>query len=467
MMLTTSRLFAICSQALLFVALLGHAGSSYSATRDELNQSFIERSASIYQSQAKKIPSHLQNLPDIRSVEKKVRGLINDDNPLLAVLTIAANISVIEQNIDEPFVVDLTWFLYQQNAKAVADKIYYTAKSEADDIALSRITFQLAKYYFLRGDWNKTLLTLRIVDINAALTSDEIDYSNLMKGISLQRLRKHRKSVKFYDAIEPNSPYYTIALLNKAVAYLRQEWWTDAQIELQKAIKHEEANKNDQFADRLYLTLGFSQIQFEFYRDARETFRSISIEGPYTNRALLGIGISAMHQGDFVGALNAFNILINKGIDAPSVHESHLLSPFVYEKLKQNRVASAKYSEAIAYFQRLSSELGSQITQLNQNRVLELAQTQIHQNTQLIPSEAQFSSIEFPAEPLKNIARIQAMKQLPLSAKEQQQLDALLNQYLAFTVGEISAQLDDKQNIFNSYLSQSRFGLAKLYDENK
>ncbi len=434
----------------------------------KLNSKFVDLTEAIYKAHTNELPSHLKNLTSIGILHKKVKTLINDNRHTYAILTIVANMNLLENNIDDPTIPDIVWYLYEKNAKKIAEYLYYYAKSEAEDLSLSRITFQVAKYHFVRGNWQDVLSTLKIIDINSSLNAEEIDYTYLMVGISLQQMRRHRESIRFYDSIEKPSQYHTIALLNKAIAYLRQGWWTDAQIEIEKAIKHEIKNDRDSALDRLYITLGFSQIQFEFYRDARETFRSISLEGPHTNRAILGIGISAMHQGDYIGAINAFNILIEKELDEPSVHESYLLSPFVFEKLKQTKVASAKYTEAIIYFQQKSSEIAKLSAALNAKNIYQYIDTQTAvklKDTQLDSTSA--STIPtLSTEASINLQRILDLKKIVSDTKLLKSLETLQSQYIQYAIDDIKNKFKSKQNIYDSYLSQSRYGLAKLYDKN-
>lgn len=439
------------------------------ATADELNIKFVELSSALYKAHTNKLPTHLTNQNSVEELYKKLKALIKENRHTLAILTVVSNLRVIENDIDHASVADIVWYLYQQNAKKTADYIYYFAKSEADDISLSKITFQVAKYHFVRGHWQEALSTLKIIDINASLHAEEIDYTYLMIGISLQQLRKHREAVKFYNSIEVSSQYYTIALLNKAIAYLRQDWWTDAQIEIEKAIKHEIKAGRDDALDRLYITLGFSQIQFEFYRDARETFRSISLNGSHTNRAILGIGIAAMHQEDYIGAINAFNILIEKNVDEASVHESYLMSPFVFEKLKQTKVASAKYTEAIAYFQQKSADLAQQRNTLNSRNIEKYLDHQITTNLSEANTDSGSASStpSLSTEVSINFRRIKDLQQLVTDKRLLKSLETLSNEYVKYAISDINEKYLIKQNIYDSYLSQSRYGLAKLYDQNK
>lgn len=467
---TYTFLLGASFRLLLFICLFSGA-HTYANTKEELNREFAELAHKVYSVESKKIPAELRGIKNIEKLSQKTKQLINQNKDTLAILTLTANLQTIENNIDHTLAADILWYLYNQNAKGLADYIYSYAEDSGDGFAFSQAIYQRGKYHFLRGEWNLAITVLNSIESNSALKDVDIDYMNLMKGICLQNMRWHRKSVKFYDAIEPSSPYYSTALMNKAVAYVRQDWWTDAQIELERAIKHEDKFKNNDLVDRLFLTLGFSQIQFEFYRDARETFRSISLEGKYTNRAVLGIGISAMHQGDFIGALNAFNILIQKGTNESSVHESHLLVPFVFEKLKQPKVASAKYTEAIAYFQHLSSLHGSNISSLDEDYIEAIIQARSAIPKSDEDSILNFNSIDFKSqlsrETLLNLKHINTLTEMTSHTRLKQQLLTLKKAYIKQAIKELDTTYSQQQDIYSSYLSQSRYGLAKLYDKNK
>lgn len=373
---------------------------------------------------------------------------------------VAANMELIKENITAVEIPALTRSLLKHGAPVFANDLLKLVSMHADDYQLGQIKFELARHHAEHGDWQKSLAYLRTIDISHDLPKQEGDEAFILLGAELQQQKKHRQAIEYYARIKPDSIHYRVAQLNIAVAYIRQDWWTDAHIAIKNALKTGPL-PNDELANRLYTLLGFSQLQNGFYRDARESFRDVHIKSRYANRALLGIGMAALHQEDFIGALNAFNHL-KKGDDADvSVAESYLLGAFALEKLGQQETASASYTEAITFYeQRIAlydmflNKLGEELDAggiIKENLVTQISATAVGQKPEL-------------TDLTNKMRNLSGLLDYQLSTATAQSL-AKLNRQLQAAYIELAQQLFKKQQtIMHSYLSQARFGLAKLYD---
>lgn len=431
--------------------------------KDALNERFLEIThASLIARAKKNKPSQYKNL---KSLGKDIESLNKSGEAIDALATLVSSINLIYQNIDDPLAADLTWFLYSHNVRLSADAIVNYASSHADSYSLAKIQLQRAKYFFIVGDWQGSLNTLSTIDAFSALSEADANYSYLIRGISLQRLKKHREALVFYEKISNNSHYYTVALLNSAQANIRQGWWTDAHILLRKAIAIEVENGYSAFADRLYLTLGFSLLQNEFYRDARDNFRSINLDSPYVNRAMVGIAISAMHQDDFIGALNMLKALREKDDIDPSIHEAYLLTPYVYEEIDQLRLAAANYNQAEAYFKKHSTDLEQKKAAIDANYILDM--TNNSSSSLLEYTDTNVATHTASLDPLTrlNIILLGDLIRLETDKNRQILLGRLKNELVQRAMQSTKSQLEEQKQVFDSYLSQTRFALANLYDK--
>ena len=248
-----------------------------------------------------------------------------------------------------------TELLLEKNEWYSANSLFRRIKDEGDRSLLAEMQFIFAKYHAERLQWPQVNKLLNGVAVQ--LSADNAAYANLLNGTALQHMKKHRLAIENYNRVPASSQYYAYAQLNIAIANIRQGWWTDAQATINELIKHAGKDTSDELTNRLYLVLGYALLQKEYYRDARNAFRHIGLNSRYTNRALLGIGLTATSQGDFVGGLNALSILKDKKTFDLSVDESYLLVPYVYEKLQQELTVTAGYTEAMAYYQQRITEL--------------------------------------------------------------------------------------------------------------
>ena len=215
--------------------------------------------------------------------------------------------------------------------------------------------------------------------------------------------------------------------------------------------------------NRLYLVLGYSLLRKEFYRDSREAFRNIEIDSVYFNKALLGIALTATSQEDHIGALNAINILKSKKSYDLSVDESHLLLPYTYEKLGQNMTASASYTEAQQYYKNRISNIKA--LSLKESLTAKI----ILDNNNVINVEnniVEFTKY-YPLSFLENTAKINALEKHmnhisnEKLKKEYRTVKNTHNYLLHKMLGDM---FNKRLSYLNSYLNQSRFGLARLFD---
>jgi len=399
--------------------------------------------------------------PLLLEVEKHIRKNEN----ILAANIIINNIAILNKYYDD---INITYFinvLLRQNNTKAANAIFGIIKDEGDQTLISNTAYVFATFSFKKNKWEKTLKLLDGI-IND-LPDENYYHALLMQGISLQKLKKHRESIIFYEKIKPVSKYYLSSRLNMAIANIRQGWWTDAHIIIKDALKSAENLKEEEALNRLYLTLGYSLMNQELYRDSRNYFRNIGISSIFANRALLGITLTAANQNDFVAALSTINILKGKKIYDLPVDESYLLTPYFYEKLQQFTTASAGYLEAINYYQKriadIQAILNSEIN-LDNHPISININTTIEINDNLID----FSQ-EYPDYFFEGYLKLESYKQYfknNANKKINEEYHQLNNEYKDIIIKIIHNMLQKRIKHLDSYMNQSRFGLARLYDNN-
>ncbi|WP_083608258.1 tetratricopeptide repeat protein [Teredinibacter haidensis] len=433
---------------------------------EKLDKEFQSLSARLLNDYSQENQTKISKKNSISRLRSRVNAAFSNNNPILALSLITTNIKLIRVHIDTP---ETQYFLAQTlsyNERHAAEALVSAAKLDGNLYTQSKFQYLLANYYFKKGDWAQAQKHLSAIEAENALTQEEADYATIIFGITLQKSRLHRKSITFYERIKDSSSYYSYAQLNIAVAYIRQGWWTDAQIAIDKALTNtqEKGISEEQKAinNRLYLVLGYSQLQHEFYRDARETFRNIDLESPHVNQALLGIGLCALHQGDYVGSLNAFNTLKKRGKSNKSydiyIIEANLLVPFSHEQMGQNTTASALYTEAIAYYQ---SRIAQNDQAKEKIRTMSKNSTDIQDILALVSQQLKS---KIPTNATDNLAMLSKFSSLIKNTALSNELKSLENTYSKVLASYGIALLAENEKLLQSYLSQAQFGVAKLYD---
>lgn len=441
----------------LLLLILFFAQSSYSSNLPSPSSDtrFFTATAAAYQDLLRN-PKIGPSITDLDEIIKISEAAIKSKDSITAIATILSNMPAIARQIHLPQIQKISALALSLHNIAIAETLLKTAKNQGDTFSEARITFELAKYYADQGQWSNVIIILKDSRVIENLTKDDAAEANLLIGSALQQQKKHREAMVYYDKIKPESIHYRLAQLNLATANIRQDWWTDAHLAIQRALKAS-GSERDELYYRLYTVLGFSQLQFGFYRDARESFRNISLNSDYINRALLGLGMAALHQEDFIGALNAFNLLREKNENDISVAESHLLVAFTLRQLGQSEAALKAYQEAIDYYSTLLSKQKEAISSITPNPTEDLLMSKIF----LRPETRNNKQLNEIAEKITIISNLQKYS---LSSNRINELAAAKQFLEKEYIGIAQELLDTEQESIASYLSQSKFGLATIYD---
>jgi hypothetical protein len=417
-----------------------HADESLQSVESEYGTAIKK----VYLEETKK--THKQTAPyaQLTELHDNVKIALAQGKPLLAIQYLSNNSGLVSANVNSAELLSLFSTLLSNEMHPLAEQLLDTAKqSGASAFALSSMHYELANYYFSHDNRVAAQQQLTQIQGKDTLSAEKTDYATLLFGIILQYQKNHRAALKFYDEVAPTSPYYAYAQLNKATVYIRQGWWTDAQTAIENAFNAKTPAGEKELNNRLYLVLGYSQLSHEFYRDARESFRHITLDSQYKDRALLGIGLCALNQEDYAGALNAFETLkAAAGTDVSST-ESYLLAAYTNEQNKQKSAALALYTEAITYYQKRIQEAHEK-----------LANTPAHDELKLQSSVARLNILLHLAEQVNDKSRSEP-------------LTTLGNKYAALLSDAKKSAAQGEINILTSYLSQAQFGQAQIYDNER
>ncbi|WP_096086437.1 hypothetical protein [Agaribacterium haliotis] len=370
--------------------------------------------------------------------------------------------------LDHEQIGDVAHALYQHNLFALADTLLEQADYEGLELSSAQIRFAKAKQLFAWQRWHETIDSLRKIEAVRDLSKNQAEYSYFMSGSSLQMLLEHREAMRLYKAVPPGSDYYLQAQINLAVANIRQGWWTDAHLILRDLEKSLLKNKNYERFDQSQLILAYSQLQNEYYKDARESFRRIGLDSSVGDQALLGLGLTAMHQEQHGAALNAFKLLKQRQVEQKSegsltqISEAPLLVAYSYELMGEAKLAETEYYSASAYYQKWENKLLQQQQKAKQS----------NSGSELFKLFAEGQRSLNTSSPDKHSGRQQWLKAnfdllaaLQSSAAPNKQLDQLQQQHIDYLKQLVIDQLQLQKDIAHSYLSQCRFAMAKLYDK--
>ncbi|MBE9568079.1 MAG: hypothetical protein IMF14_05235 [Proteobacteria bacterium] len=425
----------------------------------ELEQDFKSLSTWFYRDASSYTAISQHSIDDIDRLLAQVQQLEKEDQTTSAIQLMYFNKETIKNNLDHKSVFVFTEILLENNEWNLADTLYRFVYEEGDKSLLPTIQFIFAKYHAERHEWTQVHEVLE--NIISELSKNDAAYGYLLNGTALQHMKKHRLAVDNYKKVAKDSDYYIYAQLDSAIAHIRQGWWTDAHSTITEILETSGKDNSDELINRLYLVLGYAMLHKEYYRDARDAFRHIALDSRYTNRALLGIGLTATSQGDLVGGLNALTILKNKKTSDLSVDESYLLVPYIYEKLQQEMTVSSSYTEAMDYFQKRIREMDKLTAQHHDfsNADYERATASF-----VLANNSFDYGRKYPESFINNYRQLITFSATVKDKKLSDEIERLSKRHDVVFQLIIDDLIAQRKKYLRSYLSQAQYGLARLYD---
>lgn len=419
-------------------------------TADSRYQAFVEQF----------FPPYLQKHPQPSFEDvAALATAVTEADAVNALALVRGNLALLLRNGTKRETVPLLERLFDLNDGPTLQVIAEGLKNAGDPVALSRYYFLLAKYHERRGNWRAVKTALGTVNPRL-LSAADAHYYQLLGGYVAQGLKDHRGAIKHYKTIPEGSPYFAHARLNEGTALLRQGWWTEAHMEFEKAIR---ATTDAEFRNRTLTVLGYSQLNYEFYKDARNSFRKVALDSASTNKALMGIGLAAAYQSDFTGAANAFALLTEKSPADLSVDEAFLLLPLAWAELGDEDAASVAYQVAIRHYENKMQnlkKLQSQLADKNYDDLL-TAVNELDQRAAEI-----YGSLDgVPAFLLANYQNLLLMRGHSSALGLAQPFANVYADYKNLLQRVVEQKIERRWEILNHYLSQAKFGVAQLYDK--
>lgn len=434
----------------------------FAAQADKLDKTLQEFSARFYPAQLQH--GGIARFTSIDALAGAIQHQLEQNSLQQAVLLIFNNLALVEKHINSRAAIRVIAILLEANEWRTATQLLALARQESDRAVVSNMSFAFARQHFYRGRWREARNML--AEIERDLPQEDLHHALLMQGIAAQKLQEHRQAIDIYGKIPPSSRHYHAAQVNLAVANIRQDWWTDGHEIINRLLQARPGSGRDSETDRLYTLLGYSFLQQQYYRNAREAFRNVSRNSAYTNRALLGIALCAANQEDYIGALNAVRILKDSTqLDLP-VDEAHLLTAYFYEKLQQFTTASAGYSDAIAYYeQRINRLTGLNVSEAD----IALRITHKQDDSRIsVGKELLDLGGLLPAAFFDNLRQLWSYQAYMDALHEpalQREFTALQDAYQQLLSEAVREALRVRENHLTSYMNQARFGLARMHDK--
>jgi tetratricopeptide (TPR) repeat protein len=143
--------------------------------------------------------------------------------------------------------------------------------------------------------------------------------------------------------------------------------------------------ENPDFAalrDKANVALGYAWLQASRPVEAKPSLQRVRLDGPFSNKALLGVGWSDAEASNYQGALTPWLELRDRSLLDSAVQESLLAVPYAFAQLGAEKQAADHYNGAITAFNREIARLTTSIEAIENGELI----------TELLGQHADFSA---------------------------------------------------------------------------
>jgi len=238
---------------------------------------------------------------------------------------------------------DLSYGL-RNEARRIFNRVLNT--STTDTSTRNRAWFYLAKISWQRGDPQAAIEAIGHVDgdMSPSTRTAAINLHSLLlmeqgDNQAAIELLEHARSGKHW------SPYLNYNLGIALLADQQQQRGTRQLDDIGDISGHSEELRL--LRDKANLALGYNYLQNDDPVQSRKALERVRLQGPLSNKALLGTGWADTENGDFGSALVPWMELSHRDATDPAVQESLLAIPYAMTKMDLNGRAVQHYNEAI------------------------------------------------------------------------------------------------------------------------
>jgi hypothetical protein len=243
----------------------------------------------------------------------------------------------------------------------------------------NRAWFYLAKVWYQRNYLDDALTALN--SIRGALPGDLEPERHLLEAQVLMYQDRYDDAIRALERWQPvddhSDAWSSYARFNIGVALIRKDRLEDA-ARLLDALGligiPEDSPMADELAalrDKANVALGYAWLKAGRPVEARRLLQRVRLEGPQSNKALLGAGWAESAEKKYDRALVPWLELRDRDMLDAAVQESYLAIPYAYAQLAANKQAVEQYTLAVAAFSAEAQRIDESIAAIRSGRLLD------------------------------------------------------------------------------------------------
>jgi len=262
----------------------------------------------------------------------------------------------------------LSWGQHEE-----AGKLFETLLANSSEPAVrNRAWFYLGKVRLQRGYIDAAEKALTSID--GPLPDDlEAERYNLLARVYMEQGR-FSDAVQLLSGWDAPTLWAVYARYNLGVAFVRMGELEAGAALLDKVgttpILPEAREELLSLRDRANVALGFAYLQADMQGESKPVLQRVRLTGPFSNKALLGVGWADSNNNDFRRALVPWLELSEREQLDSAVQESLLAVPYAFSRLNADPQAAQFYAQALQIFDAEIQRLDSAIADAGNGHLL-------------------------------------------------------------------------------------------------
>ncbi len=238
-----------------------------------------------------------------------------------------------------------------------------------DPSVRDRTWFFLARIWQQRGYLDESFAAL--ANIEDELPGSMEAERHLLRAQLLIDRGDHGRAIELLQGFRDRTEWASYARFNLGVALVK-DGQTDAASRILDELGQLDPWTDELSAlrDKANLALGYAYLQAGEARAAKRPLQRVRLNGPFSNKALLGVGWADAQRDDYGRALVPWMELLYRSLLDPAVQESMLAVPYAMAKLDSISQAADHYLDAVEAFEEENRRIDATIEALDSGRLL-------------------------------------------------------------------------------------------------
>jgi Tetratricopeptide repeat len=233
----------------------------------------------------------------------------------------------------------------------------------------NRAWYYLAKVSWQRGEPGRALQALEKIkgNVPAAISADAVNLHSLV----LLSTGRDDEAIAVLQQSKTAKDWSPFLRYNLGVALVRAGRGGEGEVQLD-AVGTQQAGDEEVrlLRDKANLALGYGYLQNGMPEQSRRVLERVRLQGPLSNKALLGTGWADAEAGDYARALVPWTELGKRAPTDPAVQESLLAVPYAMNRLNLHGRAVQQYETAVTIFQHERERLDASIAAIGNGELL-------------------------------------------------------------------------------------------------